>query len=163
MPDLSASSRALRLRLCFWLCLLAPDLAHALEPSPGPVGKIVQARPGPWGNLEYTRIIIEPPDEFMAADYPPPYETVWNFAGHNPGMLLEAWRSAGLGNDQIEALQRPEVLTVSADGITVRPGAELVASLAPAARSRLYDILAGLPGNPDQQMPFHLHAFRRKE
>lgn len=140
------------------LWLLASAVAAAPEPPSGSVGKIVQARPGPWGNLEYTRIIIAPPDEFMAPDYPPPYATVWRFPGYPRERLPAVWETAGLDAAQLRALQAPGIITVSAAGAEVRPGAGLVAGLSPAVRSRLYNLLAGLPGNPYHQMPFRFRA-----
>jgi hypothetical protein len=37
--------------------------------------------PGPWGELEYVRINIEPPDDFVTADEATATQTRWFFAG----------------------------------------------------------------------------------
>ncbi len=137
------------------LCFVTLD---AQEPTSGQLGRIGHARPGPWGNLEYTRIVIEPPDEFLAADYPPPYATIWRFPGYTPERLQTVWASAGLGWKQLHALEVPGAITVSPDGIEVRPPAELAERLSADERGAIYRILAGLPGNPYHQMPFRFRA-----
>lgn len=143
------------------LLLLALVAARA-EPAPaagrGVIGQIQRANPGPWGDLEYTRIVIEPPDEFLFADYRFRDHAEWQFPGYNPKELDALWVAAGLDAGQMATLRDPAVLTRTFKGCTVRVPASLLRALSPASRSHLYNILATLPGNVLHEVPFRFRA-----
>ncbi|HYC72577.1 MAG TPA: hypothetical protein VEB66_15310 [Opitutaceae bacterium] len=144
------------LRLLAGLVLAQGLLAADAPPRAGrgAIGEIQPARPGPWGAVEYTRIVIEPPSEFMAPDYRFRAFAVWNFGGHGPAELDALWASAGLPPELRSALRDPAIATVTAAGTTLRPPASLVRALPPESRARIYGVLANLPGNPLHEMPF---------
>lgn len=135
-----------------------PALGESADPAGSPGSAIVyKCRPGPWGDMEYSRIVIEPPDDFIPAHYvAPPIR--WNFPGYTAGQLEQLWRDAGLNDAQRRALQDPAILDRTAEGLAVRPGDELVRGLSPESRARLYNTLARLPGNPFQTEPFRFRA-----
>ncbi len=137
--------------------LLLLPAALALDPVPDANGRIITCKPGPWGEMEYSRIVIEPPDEFMAADYTA-VPTRWNFAGFDASRLEQLWQQASLGDAQLKALRDPAIQFATQNGITVTPGDALVQGLSPASRAIIYNQLAELPGNPLHNEPFRFRA-----
>ena len=126
----------------------------AVTPAPRlpTVTGITRTRPGPWGDLELTRIMLEPPREFISTqfDYGP---TRWFFRGATPASL-----SLQLATLPWTEAQRQEVLNqqqweIGPSGITILPSAELVLSLSPDLRAALYEILRADPANSTQHMP----------
>lgn len=119
---------------------------------------VQKCRPGPWGELQYSRIVIEPPDEFAVADYSTARPAEWNFPGYSRDRLTALWRDAGLSPADIATLEDPAGLTLAADRMVVRPPDQLVLGLSTAARTRIYSALATFPENPDQYEPFRFRA-----
>ncbi len=122
-------------------------------PAAATIGLVHEAKPGPWGEVEYSRIVIEPPDEFMAADYDAA-PSRWNFDGYDAAKLDQLWLQASLTADQLRALRDPAIRETSPRGIVVRPPDSLVASLSTESRAVIYNTLAGLPENQLQTEPF---------
>lgn len=112
--------------------------------------------------MEYSRIVIEPPDEFIPPDYVAP-PTRWNFPGFTPARLEQLLREVGLDDTQRQALQDAAIREKTSDGLALRPGVELVRGLSPESRARLYNTLARLPGNPFQTEPFRFRAEMAEE
>jgi hypothetical protein len=141
------------------LLLLLPALHGfaAQATTAAPATRTQSARPGPWGDLEFVRIVIEPPDEFMAADYTaaPPR---WEFAGFDDTRLEQLWEQAGLPEAWRRQLRDPRKREVTAEAIVLHPDETLVAALSSAARTVIYNALAQSPGNPLQSEPFRFRA-----
>lgn len=159
------AAASMRLRSAPWLLSLLALVSAGLSAEDAPpaagrgiIGQIQRANPGPWGQVEYTRIVIEPPEEFMAADYVYRDFSLWNFPGYDQERLESLWRDAGLSPAQMAVLRAPAVTTATAGGLVVRAPAALVRDLSADARARLYNTLATLPGNPLHQMPFRFRA-----
>lgn len=144
------------------LGLLSASMLAAAEPARpagrGAIGEVQTARPGPWGRIEYTRVVLEPPDEFMAADYRFRSHAVWNFPGWTPAQLESLWEVAAVPVELRKQLRDARIISVTPAGLTLRPPAALVRSLPRGARTRIYNTLAALPGNPLQEMPFRFRS-----
>lgn len=114
--------------------------------------------PGPWGNLQSSRIEIEPPEDYIPLPELKPDPLHWVFKGYSDESLLRLWQRAELSVDQQNTLRRE--LSRSADGADaiVRPDRDLVAELKPAARATIYNVLAKFPENAAQFAPFRLRA-----
>ncbi|ACB76011.1 hypothetical protein Oter_2730 [Opitutus terrae PB90-1] len=149
-----------------WLFVAAllffPRLGREPAPATGPAPQydeyVHKCRPGPWGELQYSRIVIEPPDEFAVADYSVGRPTVWNFLGYSRDQLTMLWREADLSPADIALLEEPGRMTTTDDRIVIRPPDQWVLDLSTAARTRIYSALAAFPENPDQQEPFRFRA-----
>lgn len=141
-----------------WILLAAAFLQAALtDGPPSPLGQVYRCAPGPWGELEYSRIVIEPPDEFLSADYHAA-PTRWAFPGFDDARLEQLWREASLDPGQLQTLRNPQFRESTATAIILHPPEELVRSLSPEARAVIYNTLARLPGNPLQEEPFRFRA-----
>jgi hypothetical protein len=121
------------------------------------IGRVYHCEPGPWGDLEYSRVMIEPPEEFLASDYVAP-PTRWNFAGFDEARLEQLWRQAGLDDRQLKAVRDPVRREVDATGIVLKPDDKLVRGLSPESRATIYNVLAQLPDNLIQTEPFRFRA-----
>lgn len=145
------------------LVLIAPrfraSAPAAVTPAANPYDEyVLRCRPGPWGELQYTRIVIEPPDEFAVADYSTAKPSDWIFVGYTREQLTALWQQAGLSADQVAALEAPAVLTATPKALVLRPPASLVLELDTPARTAIYSALASFPENPDQFEPFRFRA-----
>lgn len=116
-----------------------------------------QARPGPWGELEYSRLLIEPPDEFVIDDPSLVAPPVWIFKGHSHDRLAALWQSAGLDEASIAALSAATEPGPD-ETLIVRPPPDLVINLRTASRAAIYAILSGFPENSAQAEPFRFRA-----
>lgn len=129
-----------------WLTL-AVVLFYALpkgngsgKPSPSYSSDVTKSRPGPWGDLEYVRIIIEPPTEFVE-DYPRLAGNKWHFANMTRDQL-----QTFLSADGLTAAQRDELLAAAAampeiKGFVIDRKDTTAQALTPEARAHLYNLL----------------------
>jgi hypothetical protein len=113
--------------------------------------------PGPWGKLEFTRIAIEPPSEFIDIEQPefevgPPR---WTFKGFTQDQARTFCRDAGMTLPQLAALQHAR-WEIQPDGCAVLPDTELILSLNANTRGKLYDLLARFAENTPQTHPYAL-------
>lgn len=143
-------------RLVLTLALALDSLATAAA-QPVSIAQVYRGKPGPWGEIEYSRIVIEPPDEFMAPDYTAA-PARWNFAGFDEAGLEQLWEQTALPEDLRRKLRDPGKRESTAEGIVLRPDESVVAALSPEARAVIYNTLARLPGNPLQTEPFRFRA-----
>ncbi|MBI5690414.1 MAG: hypothetical protein HZC55_09995 [Verrucomicrobia bacterium] len=109
---------------------------------------------GSWGQLQTTRIVLEPPE-----DYIPPYFTTaqplrWTFRGYTPATLDALWKEAALSPAEVAVFNEPAHRSVEAGTIILSPPAATVLGLSPSARARIYAALAQFPENPPQFSPF---------
>ncbi|HEY0872183.1 MAG TPA: hypothetical protein VGD94_01830 [Vicinamibacterales bacterium] len=151
---------ALAVILAPWLVvsviyLRSADPLEGPEPPPGVSGSTTAGASGPWGRLSKTPIIVSPPLEYVAADWgrdEGPYR--WYFPGASPELLRAFLSSAGLGSDQVArfvAAARPESRI---SGLILQPDLDLLRSLDPQVRARLYLQLAKSTLNADQANSF---------
>ena len=130
--------------------------ARAVAAATAPATQAARARPGPWGDLEYSRILIEPPEEFILADYTKPGPFIWNFKGYAESALAALWQSAGLDAEQRRILDDQTRRTVTNEVIVIHPTRELILGLSPAARAAIYNVLAEFPENSSQHDSFRM-------
>ena len=110
--------------------------------------------PGPWGELEYVRINIEPPEAFLpSGDYR--FEpTRWFFEGLDPGAVKSILDRSDLTPAQRATLVDSTAWLVESNGITLTPGADLILELSASARAGIYRVLARSPRNEFQHWPY---------
>lgn len=165
------STTVIRMSRLGWCCLalglLAPwllvawmlrsDSAPALRAIRPPAHAAAQATPahsGPWGQLDSSRILIEPPEDFVPPFYLTAQPLRWTFTGATDITLSALWQAAGLSPLERQALDQPARREVTATGIVLQPDRELVLALSPEARAKIYAVLAAFPENPPQFDPF---------
>lgn len=135
----------------------APSGRGRADSSASPAARVTRGQPGPWGNLEYVRIAIEPPDEFIATtvgDFRPQ----WVFEGYTADQLKELLAGCSLTAAQQRVLLDPGRWIQTEGGILLQPDPETVLSLDPASRRLIYLHLARSPRNPLQQNAYVFRA-----
>ncbi len=136
---------------------IAPAAATGTRSS-GNGGDMMHARPGPWGDVEYYPIMIEPPEEFIVADYTQPEVKPWIFKGYTAAALATLWQAAGLDPAQMKFVADPAHRETRADAIVVHPDARFILDLTVAERTKIYGALAEDPQNFDQANRYRLRA-----
>lgn len=119
---------------------------------------VFRCQPGPWGELQYSRISIEPPEEFTAADYAPRRVTRWYFKSYSEEMLAALWSKAELSLEDRGALAAQSTVHSADKSIIVSPPWDLIERLSASSREKIYSVLAAFPENPDQNEPFRFRA-----
>jgi hypothetical protein len=117
-----------------------------------------QCRPGPWGELQYSRLVIEPPDEFILEEYITPQPLNWVFPGYDRQRVHDLFASAGLTDVQFRELTAPDAVEVSDDAVIVRPTFALALNLSRESRAKIYSALSRHPQNLVQHEPFRFRA-----
>lgn len=138
------------------VALVATRSVHAVS-SPD-LDRLVQRPVGPWGELEYTRIAIEPPEEYLDAQSAGQYQPErWVFEGHNRDQVKALFDNADLTAAEKECLLNKAKWEETPEAVTVCPDKDTVLGLSSKSREIIYSVLACYRPNLHQTQPF---AFR---
>ena len=113
---------------------------------------------GPWGKLEMSRILIEPPEDFIPAQAVAPVPPRWFFKGYDDTELAALWAKAGLSEAQRTRLVAQTQRDAARDVSVVTPEPEFVLNLSPQSRGVIYAVLAKWRENRPQNDPFRIRA-----
>ncbi|MEN9575456.1 MAG: hypothetical protein RL514_3311 [Verrucomicrobiota bacterium] len=120
-----------------------PPLMPAAQPSVGAEPELFfQGKPGPWGNPEYVRINIEPPDEFVPVDDRQFEPTRWHFLNYTRAQLTAFFTACDLTPPQRATLTDLAQWQGTTNGILVTPPSDLILALNSRARTQIYTVLA---------------------
>jgi hypothetical protein len=119
---------------------------------------VTAVQPGPWGNLEYSRIAVEPPEDYIPFDFTKPDKLRWVFKGYTEEKLAALWQKAQLKPAQLAFLNDPARRQATANAIAITPDENFVIDLMPTARTAIYAALSEFEENPSQNAPFRLRA-----
>jgi len=125
--------------------------------------RIQYCRPGPWGDLEYTRIAIEPPEGFVVSSFEPERKTQWTLRGYTPQMLEQLWTEANLSAADQQALMATARWENGIGTVVLEPSRDLVLKLTTDARARIYKALAVFSENQAHVNPCRFRADRVDE
>lgn len=141
-----------------WLSRPSGPPAPAARPAPAApsaVGTTAQlGNAGPWGQLEYSRIVVEPPEDFVPSFYTHPQPLRWVFKDMAEPQLEELWQRAALTDEQRRSLRAAPRQALPGGGVQLEPDSTLILSLAPEARATIYGVLAAWTENTVQHDPF---------
>jgi len=134
---------------------LALNHRHRLA-EPGSVSAAPVRVPGqgPWGQLDYTEIELERPDETLVTDGTPVPPTSWFFENRTERQVLDLFRTNGLSDEQQAKLTNKHHWTYLTNGWLVEPPRETVRGLGAVGRQAIYVELKNSLRNP-----FHVHPF----
>ncbi|HWC59635.1 MAG TPA: hypothetical protein VHC44_08065 [Verrucomicrobiae bacterium] len=124
----------------------AAEASSVLSPAP--------AQTPPWGELFVRDIKIKPPEEYLAFELQHITPPAWNFDGNSVDRVRQLMLSSGLTPDEVSRTLVPSKISVSASAVTVHPDNDLVLSLAPQTRGKLYHELGHNAGNEHMRFPF---------
>lgn len=129
------------------------DASGAHAGSSGPAAS-VQGTPGPWGQLEFTRIVISPPAEYLTREWGPVHPFEWTFPAAKTGDVQAILTGAGMAGDVVRSLMAAARTDPRVSGIVLSPSAEVIRGLAPEVRASLYIRLARSEFNPAQNAAY---------
>jgi hypothetical protein len=138
--------------LAFWPSHRRAGPAANLPLPTASADEFPQGKPGTWGRLAYVPLTIELPDEFVSVPSAAQPPIRWFFEGYTKPQAVAFLRSSGLKPEQADALA---AATWKSDdkGGAVEPGDELIVSLSPEARGKIYSLLVEFPENGKQIDP----------
>lgn len=120
---------------------LTPAEAAALPDDAKPL------QPGPWGNMEYLPISIEPPEEYLPIRMIEQADRRWRFEGFTVEQLTNLFQTADLTTAQRTELQDISKWQQDKSAIYLNPSKDLILSLSPKARKQIYAPLTSNPTN----------------
>lgn len=141
------SALALVLLVGAWYLHAYPFVGGKASPAGSLVGNPILGAPGPWGQLSYTDILIDIPDEFVLLPSPQSPPVSWFFRGYDKSGVMNALRRAGLPERDCAAFERNAAWFSATGGIRVEPGDPVILGLSPAVRAKIYAILLEIPEN----------------
>lgn len=115
-----------------------------------------QPDPPPWGQLTSRDIELEQPEEYVAYEIATNNTETWTFKGMTPVEVRSLMQSCGVAPREIDRALSAPLLSFAAANPVVTPDGELVFSLAPETRAKLYGALARCGSNHYMQFPFCL-------
>jgi hypothetical protein len=118
------------------------------------------AKSGPWGPLRKTPIVISPPLELISDSWGRENHTPfqWMLPGTTLDVMSAFLSSTGLTPGQIAQLQASARPDPRINGLVVTPTPELLKSLSPDVRAKLYVQLGRTPLNADEFNAFRFAA-----
>ena len=108
----------------------------------------------PWGQLAIRDIDLEQPEEYVAYEINTNRVETWTFEGMNPDAVRLVMQSSGLSADQIKKALAAGIMTYTNSNTVITPDSDLVYSLLPESRAKLYAVLAHFKANELIQFPF---------
>jgi len=124
----------------------ATEASRVDEPAPAQVP--------PWGELSVRDIKIKPPEEYLAFEIQHITPPAWKFDGKSVDRVRKVMLDSGLTSAQVASALLASRVAVSDAQVIVRPDNDLVASLSPQIRARLYHELGRNAGNDHMSFPF---------
>lgn len=118
-------------------------------------------QPGPWGIIEYSRLVLEPSDHYikLSTDLEDPgSETVWAILSDSPEGVCRTLADAGFETDKVASLTSSDqmVQNPATGWFEITPGEKVILEMTSEQRSKLYPQLQPQkPENPFYQ-PFAL-------
>jgi hypothetical protein len=129
-----------------------PELS--VQSERGQNGESISNETAPWGEMVVRDIKIEPPDEYLAFELDHITPPSWVFDGLSPDRVRQLMVSCGLTEKQVRSALNTGKVSISKSDTTVIPDDELVRSLSPQTRAKLYHELARSPENQHMRFPF---------
>lgn len=143
---------------CITLTLACLTVTQYASPAPSGVSA-GRLRPGPWGDVRYTRITIAPTLEVI----PPEVLTIaredrWYFPDISITQLAELLVDAQLESSHRKALLETVRAVDAIRGFALTPSTELIRTMAPTSRRVIYNHLAQHRLNLSRMNAFRFHG-----
>jgi hypothetical protein len=108
----------------------------------------------PWGQLTLRDIDLEQPDEYVAYEINTNRVEKWTFAGMTPDQARSLMQSCGLDAGKIDQALSLRLMAYTSSNTVVTPDADLLFSMSPQVRAKLYIALGSYEANEFMQFPF---------
>lgn len=129
---------------------------HVSSNSPALLNMPDKAMPGnvgPWGNLEYLPMSLEIPEEYLSVQADEKAERRWFFRNAAPEQVRDFLIKTGFTSDQQKELSLARIESANGN-VYLTPTKELIFSMSPAVRQKIYRYLAQFPENNWQREAF---------
>ena len=107
-----------------------------------------------WGELVTYDIDLEQPEEYVAFELSSKKPPQWVFTGLNRDQTRSQLLACGLSTELADRALTDPTTAFTSTATTIRPDGHLLLALTPAVRTKLYALLAKLPGNHYMEYPF---------
>lgn len=138
----------------FQVILAAP--ARGDDLASGRESKVIRCEPGPWGDLSYSYLYIEPSTAVLDLLNVPSEKTTWVFPGRDFDQAMEFLAEKGMTEEDRNAVSAASEPYRSRVPLILYPPPDVVLGLDSAVRSALYAELGRSPVNRFQHQPFIL-------
>jgi len=115
----------------------------------------IQVHSGPWGELQLRNLRLEQPMEYVGFEKLTHDGPFWNFGPITTPALSGMLRSMGLDEKSTESLLKSKV-TDPSGSLVLKPDENLVLSMTPQLRAKLYRLLAQNPANRLLGNPYYI-------
>lgn len=147
-----------RLLIPALLCQTLPALAQdAIKLSPLPK-LLEETSSGPWGTLEYYKVRLSCPPQYLSLVPVPSAQTEWIFPYETEEELLQALAEDGMSFEEIAYLLKDRHLIITEEFMRIFPSPEVITGMPAALRSKFYRILARFPQNTFHHRPAFLNT-----
>lgn len=130
-----------------------PVPAPPAAPTTNQAEPFTKGRHGPWGEIEYVRVNIEPPDEYIPTGLESFEAPRWLFPGYSREQLRAFLETCELTQPERAELLNETKWTEATNGLALAPTEDLILKLNPAARGRIYAALSASRENMLQYAP----------
>ena len=129
---------------------------HAAAPraNTGPDAEIPPEEMPPWGELAASDIALEQPEEYIAYEIGADRIPTWVFVEMTPDKVQSFMLSCGMSPEQAAHALSPQLATATVSNTVIHPDDELVLSLSPQTRAKLYGELSRNGANHYMRYPF---------
>jgi hypothetical protein len=131
----------------------ADNKPHGNHSEEGIASPVRLGKSGPWGQLQYTHIMLDMPDEYVQlppTDQPP---VRWFFQDYSKDRVIELLKTAEISQDQIDKWLPAAAWKSEINGTWLTPGDDLILALGIEGRSKIYSILIAFAENANQMDP----------
>ena len=123
----------------------------------------MHAKPGPWGDLEYSTVYLEASTESLKGTEITTYDTEWNFVGYTDDQVAKFFASIDMPPDVRAELGDLEKWRHRNNVVTVVPSREALLGLSPQSRVAIYTVLTRWDENPYHHDPVAILAHNVRE
>jgi hypothetical protein len=109
----------------------------------------------PWGQLTLRDIDLEQPEEYVAYEITTNRTETWTFERMMPDQVRSLMQSCGLAAGEIDRALSPPLASVVNSNTVIVPDDDLVFSLPPETRAKLYTALGHYDSNEFMRYPFY--------
>lgn len=107
----------------------------------------IHCKPGPWGDLQYVPLYLEPPEDYLPVQAIENAPAEWTFKSYNADTLKSFLDSSGLSDAQKSQLLSSCKALPDGSGVTVLPSRDLILSMSEKDRKLIYTVLATFQAN----------------
>lgn len=151
-------------------CLLCSILAAGLRGGAGTVQaasekpetaapaadeRLVKAKPGPWGQIEYSYFYLEAPQHLLDTVQAPNSTPRWVFSDTKPEALRTLFVRAKMPADMQVRLLDPKKSLIANGQLTLFPSTDDLEAMTPEMRAVIYPEVAKSPANEFYQYPIY--------